>query len=135
MVEAAYWESWIASDPKDIVPRVADLSIFSDLLDRLPESQGQFARQYDHRFTLFFPKAPPFPDDSQNVPTPSERAEQLRKYLEMNRDDLAIMELVGLLWVGSKDEASRAEQILQERTGKYQIGRTAWAEWLRAMGQ
>ena len=134
--EAAYWESWIASAPKDIVPQVADLTIFDGILNHLAESpQIQLARQCERRFTSFFPYAPLFPTDTQNIPTPSERAEQLRRYLEANRDDLALTELVGLLWVGSKDEAREAEQILQERTGEYLIGRTAWAEWLRARGQ
>lgn len=132
--ETKSWESWLASDQTDIVPKVADLSLYADILDRLTEAHGQLARQYDRQFMSFFPYAPSFQDLGEN-PTPAQRADQLRLYLETNSDSFATLGLVGLLWVGSEDEAREAERLLQERSGEGLSGRAAWSEWYRARGR
>ncbi|MDX9857932.1 MAG: hypothetical protein RBT76_09090 [candidate division Zixibacteria bacterium] len=128
--EAKAWSSWLISAPHSVAPKVADLTMYTGILDRLSQATGPLAGRYDHQFTSLLPDSPAL-ERGDNMPTPAERASQLRQFLHANSEEIVIHALIELLWVGSKEERDEAESLLRQCTGVDVGDRSAWSEWYR----
>ncbi len=129
--ESEFWERW-AELHRDAAPaNVTKMEVWRTLIDSLASSHGPIGTRYDEEITKLLPRAPPLVKRSGKGPSQSERAAELIAYLTADSAAIVMDNLIGLLWVGSAVEKSRAETTLHELTDTSFSDPAQWSDWYR----
>jgi len=124
------WKRWLATTRKNIVPDVESLRLWHRLIDSLAAATGPTAGRFEQEIISLLPHAPEL-DSSNEMPTPSERATELREYLVSDSINIVIDNLVGIAWVGNDLERRAAVESLIKITDSTFSDPVQWSSWRR----
>jgi hypothetical protein len=121
------WTAWRDTVHLQVVKDIDSLVFYKRLVDLMKNSQRPFTSWYETEISTCAGFVPYY----DTLATAEQRAADIWQYLQDNRHDIVVGNMVSLLWVGTSDERSEALQVLKRETGKDFETAKEWTVWRR----
>ncbi len=121
------WSAWHDTVHLQVVKDIDSLALYKRLVDLMRNSQRPFTSWYETMISTSAGFKPYY----DTLATAEQRAADIWQYLQDNRHDIVVGNMVSLLWVGSADEKAEALQVLKRETGKDFQTAKEWTVWWR----
>lgn len=121
------WQAWRDTVHLQVVKDIDSLVFYKRLVELMRNSQSPSTSWYETAISSRVGFRPL--DDT--VATAEQRAADVWQYLQDNRHDIVVGNMVSLLWVGTDDEKAEALQVLKRETGRDFQTPKQWTVWWR----
>jgi hypothetical protein len=121
------WVTWHDTVHLQVVKDIDSLALYKRLVDQMKNSQPPFTSQYETMISTSAGFKPLY----DTLATSEQRAADIWQYLQDNRHNIVVGNMVSLLWLGTCDERAEALMVLKRETGKEFKTAKEWTVWWR----